>query len=208
MKNTDYTIRLSISTDLLDWDLDKKNHIQTKNLSSDEKRETALIKITNESVFSEIDEINSVEIIVLSGIYSNEFGDFEEGSYLLFPKENAKLVHTKDRCTFFRKKNYLQNPSTSIIQTRTETWRNGQGNLMVMPLSEHAALVKWPKNERFVKHQHYGGEEIFVLSGTFMDEHGVYPKHTWIRSPHLSIHYPFVEEETIIFVKTGHLLPK
>ena len=38
-----------------------------------------------------------------------------------------------------------------------------------------------------------------------MDEYGIYPKGSWIRSPHLSTHFPFVEEETIIFVKTGHL---
>ena len=70
---------------------------------------------------------------------------------------------------------------------------------------EGTALVHWPAGERFVPHQHWGGEEIFVLSGTFRDEHGVYPKGTWIQSPHLSTHHPFVEEETVIFVKTGHL---
>ena len=74
-----------------------------------------------------------------------------------------------------------------------------------MPLSDQTALVKWPKNERFLAHKHWGGEEIFVLSGTFMDEHGAYTKNTWLRSPHLSEHFPFVKEETIIFVKTGHM---
>ncbi len=44
-----------------------------------------------------------------------------------------------------------------------------------------------------------------MLSGTFRDKYGVYPKGTWIQSPHLSTHRPFVEEETVIFVKTGHL---
>lgn len=27
----------------------------------------------------------------------------------------------------------------------------------------------------------------------------------WLRSPHLSEHFPYVEEETVILVKTGHL---
>ena len=67
------------------------------------------------------------------------------------------------------------------------------------------ALVHWPAGERFIPHEHWGGEEIFVLSGTFRDEHGTYPKGTWIQSPHLSTHHPFVEGETVIFVKTGHL---
>ena len=36
-------------------------------------------------------------------------------------------------------------------------------------------------------------------------EHGRYPAGSWLRSPHLSQHFPYVEDETIILVKTGHL---
>ncbi|MFO8003276.1 cupin domain-containing protein, partial [Thioalkalivibrio sp.] len=54
-------------------------------------------------------------------------------------------------------------------------------------------------------HRHWGGEEILVLTGEFIDEHGRYPTGTWMRSPHLSQHNPWVEQETLIYVKTGHL---
>ncbi|MCJ8347818.1 cupin domain-containing protein, partial [bacterium] len=97
------------------------------------------------------------------------------------------------------------------INTLDKTWLPGsiQG-LQVMPLhqynSENVALVKWDPNTVFVPHKHLGGEEIFVLEGTFYDEHGVYPKGTWIRSPNMSKHHPFTKEEgTTILVKTGHL---
>jgi hypothetical protein len=40
----------------------------------------------------------------------------------------------------------------------------------------------------------------------FGDEHGRYPKGTWLRSPHMSAHKPFSVEGCTIFVKTGHLL--
>ncbi|WP_258807713.1 cupin domain-containing protein [Pseudidiomarina sp. CB1] len=73
------------------------------------------------------------------------------------------------------------------------------------PFSEHVALVKWPAGELFKPHRHYAGEEIVVLSGEFIDEHGRYPQGTWLRNPHGSKHTPRVEEETIIYVKTGHL---
>ena len=59
---------------------------------------------------------------------------------------------------------------------------------------------------RFNAHRHWGGEEIYVLSGTFYDQYGVYPEGSWIRSPHLSEHQPFTRGEgALIFVKTGHL---
>ena len=50
-----------------------------------------------------------------------------------------------------------------------------------------------------------GGEEIVVISGNFIDEHGEYPAGTWLRSPHMSKHFPRVEEETLIYVKVGYL---
>src|SRR5660397_151089 len=89
--------------------------------------------------------------------------------------------------------------------TTTSQWAQGHGNLKVISLHESTALVKWPKDEVFMPHSHWGGEEIYVLSGTFMDENGEYKKDTWIRNHHRSAHHPFVKEETIIFVKTGHL---
>ena len=77
-----------------------------------------------------------------------------------------------------------------------------------MPLDIQTTLVKWPKDERFIPHKHWGGEEVLVLEGVFMDEYGNYPKDTWIRSPHLSEHFLFVKEETIIFVKKKYIFTK
>ena len=57
----------------------------------------------------------------------------------------------------------------------------------VMPLHsyerENCALVKWAPNTQFNPHKHWGGEEIFVLQGTFNDEHGAYSKGSWIFTP-------------------------
>jgi len=46
-----------------------------------------------------------------------------------------------------------------------------------------------------------------VLSGAMLDEYGRYPAGTWLRNPHNSEHCPYVEEETVIWIKTGHILP-
>ena len=59
--------------------------------------------------------------------------------------------------------------------------------------------------EQFHQHVHVGGEEIYVMKGTLIDEQGSYPAGSWIRSPHLSRHKPWVEEDTLLWVKVGHL---
>ena len=67
------------------------------------------------------------------------------------------------------------------------------------------SIVRYEAGSQFKTHPHPMGEEIFVLSGEFKDEFGEYPTYTWLRSPHMSEHFPFVDEETVIWVKTGHL---
>lgn len=204
--NIEYKKTIYIEDDNLQWQEDKELEIDKKIFTKDENKETALIKIDKNSKLENSTQKNSVEIFVLDGVYSNELGDFEKGSYLKLPNEDESRVFSNEGCEIFRKVNYPQIKEEKIvIDTEKSFWHQGQGNLQVMPLSEQTALVKWPENEIFIPHTHWGGEEILVLSGIFIDEHGIYKKGTWIRNPHLSSHHPFVKEETVILVKTGHL---
>ena len=203
--NDNYETRVLINTNDLEWENTQNKGIYKKLLSKKEDEETSILKIEESSKLNNNSKINSVEIFVLEGIYKNEFGEFKSGTYLNLPNENEAFISSNTGCVIFRKENCDKGVENVIIDTNSTPWLKGQGNLEVMPLFTQTALVKWPQNERFIPHKHWGGEEIFVLKGRFMDEHGIYPKGSWIRSPHLSTHFPFVEEETIIFVKTGHL---
>ena len=90
------------------------------------------------------------------------------------------------------------------MSTATATLR-----LSVLPLHEfgveHTALVRWAPGTYFKPHVHPGGEEIFVLDGTFEDEDGVYPQGAWLRNTSYSRHEPFSQTGCTIFVKTGHI---
>lgn len=203
--NSNYDEKAFVDTTILEWEATEVKCVFQKLLSSKDDTQTALIKLEKNTVLSQVPQSNSVEIFVLEGTYINEYGEFAQGTYLRLPKEDESLVKSIDGCIIFRKINYFDDDQSMIVPTSSSQWLSGQGNLEVLPLHQQTALVKWPKNEKFTPHKHWGGEEIFVLTGIFMDEHGQYPQGSWIRSPHLSVHFPYVEEETIIFVKTGHL---
>jgi anti-sigma factor ChrR (cupin superfamily) len=172
---------------------------------------TSIISYNSGSINQNFNQTQGEEIFVLSGNYINEFGEHPAGTYLRIPPGSSYQAFNQTGCTLFIKINQFNGGDNqkTIINTNEQKWLQGHGNLQVMPLhhfrTEGTALVKWPTNEKFVRHSHYGGEEILVLSGKFQDEHGSYPKLTWIRSNHLSVHRPWVEEETVILVKTGHL---
>ncbi|WP_426416108.1 cupin domain-containing protein [Aestuariirhabdus sp. LZHN29] len=151
------------------------------------------------------------EILVLEGTFCDEHGEYGPGHYFRNPPGSSHTPYSPEGCILFVKLHQFQpDDLTSVrIDTLNTPWLPGQGGLQVMPLHSHeaeqVALVKWPAGERFLPHRHFGGEEIFVISGEFCDEHGRYRAGSWMRSPHQSQHHPFVEEETVIWVKTGHL---
>ena len=69
------------------------------------------------------------------------------------------------------------------------------------------SIVRYAPDSHFPRHLHPGGEEIFVLTGTFSDEHGHYPAGWYVRNPPGSSHQPFSVEGATIFVKLWQMHP-
>ena len=172
---------------------------------------TSFVKFEPGSYFPAHRHPQGEEIYVLDGVFSDENGDYPAGTYLRNPPGSHHTPFTKEGCTLFVKLDQFQNDDNKhvVIRPDDQNWQPGIGNLKVTSLHTHntesTALVWWPENEVFQSHTHFGGEEVVVLKGKFIDEHGEYPVGSWIRSPHMSKHFPYVEEETLILVKVGHL---
>lgn len=214
MLNMEFDKRLVLQTQNMPWQNSPAAGVLRKPLERslpESGHVSSIVRYEKGSSFNEHPHPLGEEIFVLEGTFSDEFGDYPKGSYLRNPPGSTHAPFSTDGCELFVKLNQFheQDLKPVFINTQKAAWLQGMGGLQVMPLhefeGEHVALVKWPAGEKFQPHRHFGGEEILVLSGVFQDEYGQYPKHTWIRSPHMSEHHPFVEEETIIMVKTGHL---
>ena len=63
------------------------------------------------------------------------------------------------------------------------------------------SIVRYAPGSRFPHHQHPGGEEILVLSGTLSDDSGHHPAGWYLRNPPGSSHRTFSEEGAVILVK-------
>ncbi|TGN41743.1 cupin domain-containing protein [Marinobacter confluentis] len=214
MLNMDFTKKVIIRSQEMDWTTSPAKGVLRKPLAREEAERghaTSIVQYEPGASFSRHEHPLGEEILVLEGVFSDESGDYGPGSYLRNPPGSGHAPFSKEGCVLFVKLHQF-NPNdanTVRIDTRSAPWLPGHGGLEVMPLHEfeheHVALVKWPAKEQFQPHRHFGGEEILVLSGEFCDEHGRYPAGTWLRSPHLSQHHPYVDEETVIWVKTGYL---
>jgi anti-sigma factor ChrR (cupin superfamily) len=214
MLNLDFSERVVINANEIDWVSSPASGVLRKPFAREEAERghaTSIVKFESGSAFDRHGHPLGEEFLVLDGVFSDEFGDYGKGSYIRNPPGSFHSPFSKEGCVLFVKLHqFSPGDLTQVrIDTNAESWSPGIGGLEVMPLhefgQEHVALVKWPAGEEFQHHNHPGGEEILVLSGELRDEHGSYPAHTWLRSPHMSEHQPFVEKETVLWVKTGHL---
>ena len=164
-------------------------------------RATSIVRYAPNSEFSSHTHGGGEEFFVLEGVFEDEHGQYPHGTYVRNPIGSA---HTPkigpSGALIFVKLHQFDDEDTQAVVKNTEQgqWMPGLvDGLSVMSLhehrGEHVALVRWAPNTQFNPHTHVGGEEILVLDGTFHDEHGSYPKGSWIRSPHMSRHRPFTK---------------
>jgi len=214
MLNMDFTQRVVIETQDQDWQASPMPGVLRKPLAREDAERghaTSIVRYEPGASFSEHGHPLGEEILVLEGTFSDQTGDYPAGTYFRNPEGFRHAPFSEQGCVLLVKLHQFQSGDDKhvVLDTRATPWLPGHGGLKVMPLHEHAgehvALVHWPADENFQRHTHVGGEEIYVISGEFIDEHGRYPAGSWIRSPHLSAHNPWVEQETVLWVKTGHL---
>jgi anti-sigma factor ChrR (cupin superfamily) len=213
--NTDVSQRCVVASNELPWSDSPSPLVQRRLLErngGEVARATSVVRYAPGARFDAHTHELGEEILVLEGTLNDELGDYGPGTYLKNPAGSSHAPFSHSGCTLFVKLRYLdpQDHDRVMVPTRQAAWRQGLvPGLTVLPLwgfgTTNTAMVRWAPGTYFNPHQHYGGEEIFVVEGVFSDEHGNYPEGSWIRSPHLSQHQPFSHEGCLILVKTGHL---
>ncbi|WP_298632583.1 cupin domain-containing protein [uncultured Umboniibacter sp.] len=177
-------------------------------------RATSIVRYAPNSEFSPHTHIGGEEFIVLAGVFADEHGEYPAGSYVRNPigTSHTPRIGSEGATIFVKLQQFAQQDQAQFsVKTQQAEFSPGLvPGLSVLSLhqfeGESVALVRWAPNTQFQPHRHWGGEEIFVLEGTFHDEHGSYPTGSWLRSPHLSAHNPFTKEDgALIYVKVGHL---
>ena len=215
--NADFNQRIVIKPEEYSWvdsPLAGVTRMMLDRVGDEIARATSIVKYEPFSEFSAHTHTGGEEFYVLKGVFADEHGSYPKGTYVRNPIGTAHTpkIGAEGATIFVKLQQFMQDDSEQkIVHMLDEPWRQGLvEGLTVMPLhefeTEQVALVKWAPNTEFNPHQHCGGEEIFVLEGTFYDEYGSYPKGTWIRNPHLSKHTPFTKDDgALIYVKVGHL---
>lgn len=213
--NMDRSRRVVVNTARCAWVRSPAKGVWRKPLereAAESGQVTSIVRYDPGAVFAAHAHPKGEEIYVISGQFEDEKGIYPAGSYFRNPPGSSHTPASSQGCILWVKLNMFQadDMGSLNINTSVHPWTAGLvEGLTIKHLhrfgAESTALVRWQPGTRFSNHHHPGGEEIFVLEGVFEDEHGSYPKGSWIRNPPHSQHSPFSTEGCTILVKTGHL---
>lgn len=215
--NADFSKRVVVRPSDYDWvnsPMPGVERMMLDRVGEEVARATSLVRYAPNTTFSPHVHGGGEEFLVLAGVFADEHKAYPEGTYVRNPIDTSHSPRVGEAgCTIFVKLHQFEKDDRQpiVIDTLKSNWSPGLvPGLEVLSLHEygpeHIALVNWAPNTEFKPHTHHGGEEVFVVRGTFYDEHGEYPAGTWIRSPHNSAHTPYTRDDgALIYVKIGHL---
>ncbi len=215
--NADFDERVVIRPDDYTWVLSPApgvTRMMLDRIGDEVARATSLVRYDGNTEFPRHTHGGGEEFFVLEGVFGDEDGQYGAGSYVRNPigTSHTPSIGAGGALIFVKLHQFSKTDGDQkVIDTKQAEWLPGLvDGLTVMPLhnfeNESVALVRWAPDTQFTSHSHWGGEEIFVIEGTFYDELGEYPAGSWLRNPHGSRHQPYTKEDgALIFVKTGHL---
>lgn len=217
--NADFTQRVVIATDSMPWIPSPQAGVDRRlldRIGGEVARATSLVRYAPASAFPAHEHALGEEFLVLSGVFSDEHGDYGEGSYVRNPPRSRHAPRTVPGCTILVKLRQMT-PTESkriVIDTTTATWQPAVPNgLIRLPLcvapdsGESVTLERMLPGAHLIEAERPGGEEIFVLSGEISDQHGSYGAGTWIRNPAGSSGGFRSGGGATYWAKRGHLRP-
>ena len=97
----------------------------------------------------------------------------------------------------------------AVVNTAVEAWtpspEPGVDRVMLErdggEVARATSVVRYRPGASFEAHVHERGEEFLVVDGEFRDEHGIYPRGTYVRNPWGSVHRPSSPLGCLLFVK-------
>jgi anti-sigma factor ChrR (cupin superfamily) len=214
MLNMDFSQKVIINTDKQEWVQSPKPGVWRKPLAREEAERghaTSIVRYDPGASFNEHGHPLGEEIFVLKGTFSDESGDYEEGTYFRNPEGFRHTPFSTQGCEILVKLHQFQPGDDAHIQVEpaAQQWEQLDNGLEQLDLhaygTERVALIRWPAGLEIAQHQHSGGEEVYVVDGMFADEFGAYPAGTWMRSPIGSKHSPRAEKKSLLWIKVGHL---
>ncbi|WP_299204384.1 cupin domain-containing protein [uncultured Amphritea sp.] len=218
MLNMDFTQSVSIATGEQDWLQSPMPGVWRKPLAREEAEQghaTSLVRYEAGASFSSHGHPKGEEILVLDGVFSDQTGDYNAGTYFRNPKGFSHAPFSQEGCTILVKLHQFQSDDTAhlAIQTNRAEWRSLNDALKQLVLHQHRdekVYMLCSSTETMVDlGDAYNGLELYVMEGELSENGQCYGKGCWLRRPPTAHGFPLADyqlsSDARIWVKINHL---
>lgn len=191
--NADFSERVVVHSDQVDWVKSPMPGVDRRMLDrigGEVARATTIVRYAAGSAFSEHTHTGGEEFIVLEGVFSDEHGDFPEGSYIRNPPTSAHTPRSEPGCVIFVKLWQFEPDDRTQVKIDMNKMEAvaaaGRDGVSVMPLFQDARETvrseHWDAGADVTLDLPEGGE-FLVLSGSFSEGGETLNKGGWLRLP-------------------------
>jgi anti-sigma factor ChrR (cupin superfamily) len=216
--NGDLAARVTVDTQAMDWSASPSPSVRRKRVHlvgpPESGQVTSVVRYEPESRFAPHDHPEGEEILVLDGVFSDEHGDWAAGTYLLNPEGFHHAPFSRGGCLLFVKLRQFPGKDRRHVAIETDTlaWqptatRDRSVKLLYQQpgYSDTTRLEQWARGTPTRALHYASGAELFVIAGSFEDEHGRHGAGNWMRLPAHSVLQAGSSEGCVLYIKEGGL---
>lgn len=215
MLNMNFQESFVIQTEKQEWQSSPASQVFRKPLAREDKESghaTSIVQYSAGASFPEHPHPAGEEILVLSGTFSDETGDFGPGSYIRNPPGSRHTPFSEEGCIIFVKLCQFDSSDRQTVRTNIfeALAKKAEDETVEVPLhqfnNEKTSIFKVPAGQTLSLSERTDGLELLVISGKLSTPSEDWPAGTWIRTPNLDYDLTPTNEDTIVLAKSGHLL--
>lgn len=172
---------------------------------------TSIVRYAKHSSFPRHAHPGGEEILVLSGTFSDELGDYPAGWYLRNPPGSSHQPSSADGTVILVKLWQMRDADRETVRVNTcepANWRDVDGRSICHLFrndAERVQLMRLSAHSQILPCQ-VESAELFVLEGSFMRDGEVLSQGSWLRLPRGSYSALVAGSNGVtVYLKTGHL---
>jgi anti-sigma factor ChrR (cupin superfamily) len=213
----DFSQRIVVHSDALEWIESPMVGVHRKPLDRvgvEVARATTIVRYAPGSKFSPHVHTGGEEFIVLEGVFQDEHGSFPGGTYIRNPPQSKHQPSSDTGCIILVKLWQFQPDDRIHVRLQTDFMDSVPHvdfkGIQITPLYkdniEEVSLLNF-EPEAVIILDVKNGAELFVLSGSLVEQTDTLTKHSWLRVPvNSEINAKAGENGAKIWLKTGHLI--
>lgn len=213
--NADFSLRATVPPDQQAWVPSPQagvERVMLDRIGAEKARATSLVRYAPDSHFPPHQHPAGEEILVLSGTFSDEHGDYPAGWYLRNPPDSSHQPFSVQGTTILVKLRQMQPTDSSTVRINTHdpaSWQRQHG-MEVCPLysctTEQVCLQRLSPGDKAWA-ESANSAELLVLAGSVVIDGEAYARGSWIRLPEGDAPQIVAQSQgATVYLKTGHLM--